>query len=407
MGKSYQRGWLVSRGKKWYGYFRKTVFDPTTNQQKGDVISVVLGLKSQMKASEAREVLEREITKQTGQSGPNAGRVMNDSSVTFGWFVRNRFFPLKEARWKEETAKVKKLLIQRDLIDPFDKTPLGNLDKFTLQVHLNNLAKTNSKDRVLQIRAYLRDIFAEAVDQDFLVKDPARKVTVPTQLRDTDRTTLAWWQLRDALSKLDLRDRVLLELDMTNALRPGELFALRWQCFGHTECTMRLVETVYKGKIRPWGKTRKSLGSVHVPKELADDLWLWKQRCPNPSPDAFIFPNKKGGFMDSNNYRNRVLHGLAQELELPKLTFQVIRRTIATLAQKKGTVKDIQGVLRHSRIATTTDVYMQEIPESVQKTVDAISAELRLLPNLEEVTRGTRVLLPNATKLKSGVSVTS
>jgi hypothetical protein len=48
---------------------------------------------------------------------------------------------------------------------------------------------------------------------------------------------------------------------------------------------------------------------------------------------------------------------------------------------------------------------MQEIPESVQKTVDAISAELRLLPSLEEVTPGTNVLLPNATKLKSGVSV--
>jgi integrase len=246
---------------------------------------------------------------------------------------------------------------------------------------------------------------AEAVDQDFLVKDPARKVTVPTQLRDTDRTTLTWPQLRGALSKLELRDRILLELDMTNALRPGELFALRWQCFNHTECTMRLGETVYKGKIRPWGKTRKSLGVVHVPKELADDLWLWKQGCPDSSPEAFIFPNKKGGFMDSNNYRKRVLHRLERELELPKLTFQVIRRTIATLAQKKGTVKDIQGVLRHSRIATTTDVYMQEIPESVQKTVDAISAELRLLPNLEEVTLGTSDLLPNATKLKSGVSV--
>jgi len=92
---------------------------------------------------------------------------------------------------------------------------------------------------------------------------------------------------------------------------------------------------------------------------------------------------------------------------LPKLTFQVIRRTIATLAQKKGTVEDIQGLLRHSRIATTTDVYMQEIRESVQKTVDAISPELRFLPNLEEVRRGTSVLLPNATKLKSGVSASS
>src|ERR1700685_4844863 len=126
MGKSYQRGWVVSRGKKWYGYFSKTVFDPTTNQQKGDVISVVLGLKSQMKASEAREVLEREVPKQTGHSGPNAGRVMNDASVTFGWFVRNRFFPLKEAHWKEETAKVKKLLIQQDLIEEFQDVLMAN-----------------------------------------------------------------------------------------------------------------------------------------------------------------------------------------------------------------------------------------------------------------------------------------
>jgi integrase len=70
--------------------------------------------------------------------------------------------------------------------------------------------------------------------------------------------------------------------------------------------------------------------------------------------------------MDSNNYWNRIPHGLAQELELPKLTFQVIRRTIATLAQKKGTVKDIQGVLRHSRITTTTDVYMGDSGERAE-----------------------------------------
>jgi hypothetical protein len=178
MGKSHQRGWVVPRGKKWYGYFRKSILDSTTNQQKSDVVSVILGLKSQMKASEAREALECEITKRTGQRGPSGGRAMNDSSATFGWFVRKRFFPLKEANWKEETAKVKKFIIQRDLIDPFERIPLENFDKFTLQIHLNSLARTRSRDRVLQIRAYLRDIFAEAVDQDFLVKDPARKVAV-------------------------------------------------------------------------------------------------------------------------------------------------------------------------------------------------------------------------------------
>lgn len=78
---------------------------------------------------------------------------MNDGSVTFAWFVENRFLPLKEAAWKEETAKTKTILIQRDLIDPLGEIPLVNFDKFSLQLHMNKLASTRSKDRVLQMRA--------------------------------------------------------------------------------------------------------------------------------------------------------------------------------------------------------------------------------------------------------------
>jgi hypothetical protein len=100
------------------------------------------------------------------------------------------------------------------------------------------------------------------------------------------------------------------------------------------------------------------------------------------------------------------LHKLARNLELPKLTFQVIRRTIAALAQKKPTVKDVQGVLRHSRTATTTDVYMQEIPDSVRATANAINAELRSKPNSRTVSRKlSGNLLPNATKPERAVSV--
>jgi integrase len=54
---------------------------------------------------------------------------------------------------------------------------------------------------------------------------------------------------------------------------------------------------------------------------------------------------------------------IARELELPKLTFQVIRRTIATLGKTKGHVKDIQGMMRHSKASTTTDVYMQSLDQ--------------------------------------------
>ena len=58
-----------------------------------------------------------------------------------------------------------------------------------------------------------------------------------------------------------LRDRILLELDMTNALRPSELFALRWKCFDQAESKMYIFETAYKGAIRPWGKNQEEFGT--------------------------------------------------------------------------------------------------------------------------------------------------
>jgi integrase len=96
----------------------------------------------------------------------------------------------------------------------------------------------------------------------------------------------------------------------------------------------------------------------------------WKTECKEPSPNAFIFPNADGGFMDTANYRYRVLEPLAEELGIPRLNFQILRRTMATQAQSMGSVKDIQAHLRHAKADTTANEYMQELPESVQQMVD-------------------------------------
>jgi|ERR1700733_4938884 hypothetical protein len=258
MRKSRQKGWIRLRGKKWYGQFRKWVIN-STNEQKRITVTIALGLASEMTQFEAQEILEYQIVRHTGRH--HQEQIPIDGTVPFGWFVRKRFFPLKEAMWRPETAKVKKGLIERDLIEEFQNIALQDFDKFKLQMHLNLLAKSASKDRVLQIRSYVRDIFAEATDQGFIDKDPTRKLRVPSQLRERDKTTLTWEQLRRVLNLLCLRDRVLLELGMTNALRPSELFALKWQSFNDRELSLKVTETVYKGSIRPWGKNSKEFGS--------------------------------------------------------------------------------------------------------------------------------------------------
>ena len=89
MGSSYQKGWVRLRGKKWYGYFRRTELDPATDQPKPAVAQVILGLKTEMSKSQAREKLESEIARLGKQ--PNGDKSMINGAVTFGWFVNHRY----------------------------------------------------------------------------------------------------------------------------------------------------------------------------------------------------------------------------------------------------------------------------------------------------------------------------
>ena len=64
--------------------------------------------------------------------------------------------------------------------------------------------------------------------------------------------------------------------------------------------------------------------------------------------------------------------------DLNSYGFRPERSTADAIEQCFNVVgKDVQGVMRHSRTATTTDVYMQEIPASVQSTINSINSELR------------------------------
>jgi hypothetical protein len=62
-------------------------------------------------------------------------------------------------------------------------------------------------------------------------------------LRETDKTVLTWEQLAAAFARLELRDRILMKLDMTNDLHPSELFAFRWKCHRPATLSLTIVET--------------------------------------------------------------------------------------------------------------------------------------------------------------------
>jgi integrase len=107
---------------------------------------------------------------------------------------------------------------------------------------------------------------------------------------------------------------------------------------------------------------------------LAAELLEWRRITSCSGDRDFIFPNSQGGFMDYENFEARVLDPIRVKLGLPKLNFQILRRTFATLAvgERKGTLKDVQKQLRHARPDTTLENYVKEIPDSVYRMVDAM-----------------------------------
>jgi hypothetical protein len=93
--------------------------------------------------------------------------------------------------------------------------------------------------------------------------------------------------------------------------------------------------------------------------------------------------------------RMEVAKPLALRLGIPRLNFQILRRTMATQAQNMGSVKDIQAHLRHAKADTTANEYMQELPESVQ---DMVGSVYLMLANGAEQKHGSGDLQQNATK---------
>jgi len=261
----------------------------------------------------------------------------------------------------------------RYVLPNFGDMALANLRRFDLQTHLNALAKKYSQSVVHKARTWVRATLEEAVEQEFLAKNPARKLTMPPR-RDTCKRYLTKAEYQRLLEELRGRDRLILRLFVICAFRPGELFALRWRCFA--DGCLRVEEAVYQGKIGT-PKTKGSAAEVVLPRSLAEELAQWYEESDCPDPDAFIFPSSKNKPIDGHNYLRRdVLRPAAERVGIRVVKFQSLRRTFATHFHRIGTVKDHQAQMRHKTAQVTMNVYTQSMSDSVRAAMEEFDREM-------------------------------
>ncbi|HWR49604.1 MAG TPA: tyrosine-type recombinase/integrase [Bryobacteraceae bacterium] len=286
------------------------------------------------------------------------------------------------ARWKKLKEPMWSAGSQRNVLPTFDNHVLPKIGHLrvteitrdVLQQLVNDLASRYSKSLVHTARTYLKATFEDAVEDDLISKNPARKIEVPPSRKKPDETYLSSQQIQALAAQLFGRDHLMFRLLVVCGLRPGELFALRRNDCDAEFGRLRIDETVYEGAVKE-PKTEESASVVFVPSSLAQELQMWLDSTKG-EPDDWMFPSNSGEPFRHASYLKWVLKPAAKRAGIPRVDLRMLRRSCATLSQRHATVKDTQTQLRHKDPAVTLGIYQKAIPESVQVAFTALDETL-------------------------------
>jgi integrase len=388
----FQRGHVELTGKrekKWTGHYYTYV-----SGEDGAVTrrhhKVIVGTRAEIRTKhEAQQRLQQLIERETSQSS-QPGRVRSDATV--GWFAAEVFVPLRRPHWKKAvTASCNLSVLERHILPVLGPYRIEDVTPVMIQSMLDEKAdsrvpifrngrpsgdladRTFSRSLVKRIYILTKALFAEAVDQDVILKNPARRCTVPPQCPKPRRPALTEQQVAALLGVLGQRDHLIVRLLSLCALRAGELFALRWRDWDDTAAVLFIREQI-SGDL----KTESSAAPVVLTAALNDEMheWYGNSKDTNHALDAFIFPSEAGTPIAPGNYLKRVLKPAAKNLGINHVTIHMFRRTYPTIGQHGGSVKDLQAQLRHASPDMTASVYMQSIGPSVRAAAEFVERKI-------------------------------
>jgi integrase len=380
MAMVYQKGTVYLQGireKKWYGKFR-VYLKGRNGEEVERTRKVVLGRKSDLRKWEAEEKLQAIVQEENGK-GISSFVPKADDSVTFGWFVKEKYIPIRRGRWRPATQQKTEFEIGKYLVENFESVPIREIGLFELQVHLNQLAETYSESIVRHAFVNIRSIMRLARKLKFLPEDPAEELKMP-QTKEVKRPTMTAKQISDLIHGIeDIHDLCLMSIALFCATRTSETLGLTWRsCNGDRLIPLNTAfeGRLYQGRL----KTRESRNPIPIPEDVIPIIEAWRSVAKNTSADALMFPTfgrgiRKGEVVprQGRNFLKWRIHPLADKLGIPRklVTFQVMRRTLGTDMQGHGTMKDAQQILRHASIKTTAEIYMQEIQASVRSAINS------------------------------------
>jgi integrase len=321
----------------------------------------------------------------------NQGLEPIGSATRFGEYVENIFKPTVLPLLANTTRASYKGTLDKYLIPKFGAASLRDLSALTLQRYFSELGVSRlSGYIVLKIKEVLSSVLASAVRYDLLTRNPVTAVQIPRSKivnKKKQKPNITPEEFAQLISVVSEPYATMIYVAVFTGLRVSELLALKWEDVHGDAITVD--ERFCRGD---WSvtKTTSSAATIGVAPPViariqqlknmeAEINWGGKgakkrfKLVRSDGPKDLVFQSlRKGTPISDGNVLRRHLRPAALKLGLDpkKASWRSLRTSCATWMIEAGSnPKDVQGQMRHARIATTMDIYAQHVADSQRRAV--------------------------------------
>src|SRR5271165_2312724 len=319
----------------------------------------------------------------------NQGLQAIGSATNFTTYVNETYIPVVLPLMATSTRERYLGIIKNYLLPQFGELCLRDLDTLQLQRYFSAMAGTKlsheSRDKIKDV---LSSILGSAVRYQLLVKNPIEGVQLPPKRRGKRiaKPNITSEQFDQILAGIPEPYATMLYVAVFSGLRVSELIGLRWNDVG-SDCLM-VDEPCCRGD---WSapKSEASNAAVAVQRHVIERIHALKLKTvfvragravrkykavKSDEPNDLVFQSVKDGKpMRDNNILTRFIKPAARKVGLGFMNWRCLRTSYGTWLKRHGAdMKDIQEQMRHSRISTTMDIYVQDIPESRRQAVEKL-----------------------------------
>ena len=297
-------------------------------------------------------------------------------SMTFADFTSGLWKDyLRNKRIKPSTAYSYDSMIEKQLLPAFGAMQLDQITTLDVTEFLKNVQEKLASKYRLNLYALLSAMFDVAVQHDMIGTSPVRRKLHRPKHEPKEKPVLSSEQVRKVIEAVVDEYKPLFVVTAVTGMRIGEILALRWQDVDLDTKKMTVRHNLWRGQLGT-PKTKASAKTRNLSDLLVTAFRIQRLRSRFTHPDDLIFTRRDGSPYDRDWLRESVLYPALDTAEIERKPrqhgFHLFRHTCGSIVYAlTGDIRLAKDALAHSRISTTSDIYVHtdEVPVEVAEIV--------------------------------------